>query len=36
MDEIVFDMLLDPEVENEEFRHLTELGLDFPFHIEME
>lgn len=25
--------LLDPNVNDEEIRHLTEVGLDFPFHI---
>ena len=24
---------LDPNVDSEEIRHLTDLGLDFPFHV---
>ena len=24
---------LDPNVDDEEIRHLTDLGLDFPFHV---
>lgn len=32
-----FEDRLDPNVDEEEIRHLTDLGLDFPFHVvEME
>lgn len=33
MDEFEDRFDLDPDVDDEEIRHLTDLGLDFPFHI---
>jgi hypothetical protein len=33
LDFLLEDADLDPEANNDEFRRLEELGLDFPFHI---
>jgi hypothetical protein len=30
---VFYEDHLDPNVDGEEIRHLTDLGLDFPFHV---